>query len=122
MRPHYGQRSSSSAPLTDDEWRAISAYADEECARIKPKNVGAYRATVLARRMEEVINDRVLVKAFAANVVALPAFNPREEPVELIERNAAAAVAAMRRGLAEGRRDRELLAQMTAEQSRDAAW
>lgn len=59
--PHYGTRSSSSEPLTDDEWRAVCAFADEEVRRIKPRNTAAYRATVIARRMEETVATRGVV-------------------------------------------------------------
>lgn len=59
--PHYGTRSSSSEPLTDDEWRAVCAFADDEVRRIKPRNTAAYRATVIARRMEETIATRGVV-------------------------------------------------------------
>lgn len=122
MAHHYGTRGSSSAPLSDDEWRAICAYADDEVRRIKPSNVGAYRATVLSRRMEEVISDRAMARAFAAQIVDVHVFNPANEPVEEIERNTHRALEALRRGREEGRRERELLAQMTGEQASDPAW
>lgn len=122
MHTHYGTRSSSSAPLTDEEWQTISAYADNECARIKPINLAAYRATVIARQIEQTINDRAMVKAFAARVVDASARGVEVVQGEEIERNTPAALAAMRAGIEQGRKDRALLARMIREQASDPAW
>lgn len=123
LMTHYGTRSSSSAPLSDEEWRAICDYADEEVRRIRPKNPPAYRATVLARRMEEVISDRNLAAAFAASIAAIPTCDPHDETAVEIDRDHGRALAAMRRGLIEGKRQRaELLERLVAEQARDASW
>lgn len=65
-----GTRSSSSSALSDEESRAAAVYAESECDRKRPHNRAAYRATVLARKCEEIVADRESARAFQARITA----------------------------------------------------
>lgn len=121
--PHYGTRSSSSAELSDDEWRAVCAYADEEIRRIRPRNTAAYRATVVARKMDEIVQLRgVMVEMdefhTTRRVIDTAPVDDFIAPVDpLLARQI------WRQELAAVRAEREaLLSSMEAEQGRNHSW
>lgn len=123
MRRHYGTRSSSSSEPTDEEWRAIVAFASSEVERIKPRNPDAYRATVIARKLDEISENRAQRSAMeamfvgAASVKVATATIEESAPIDL--------GAGWEPDPNERRAIREralLLAKMEAELGADASW
>lgn len=109
--------------LTAEE-RAIAEYfADAECARKRPNNPAAYRATILARKCSELIAARALTAARRVTLLTdeVVVTDTAEEPFVPVDPLIAAQ--RWREGREASRCEQpELLARLRAEQARDHSW
>lgn len=104
--------SSSSRALPTAEMRALAEYyADEECARIRPRNHAAYRATVLARKLSELLDTAAMqtVVVRAAQIELETSHVPVDSDPE-------------ERWLSSTTDRRALIQKLLSEQATDASW